>query len=244
MKEVLPGVYLIDRYSLKSFGNSGYFITHPEGNVLIDAPELNEADRGFISKKGGIANIVITHIRAFGDACNIKTIFKSKIIMNAEDAKLIKGCEADVKFTSETNLYDDVLLIPTPGYTPGSSCVLLKRDKGILFCGDMFWWGNRDRFSNELMSWPTEEDKKTWYLPDMLVLNVNLLDSDISKMTESATRLLGYDFDSIMMSHPNYPPRARGPVLSGGKEMLAKTLEAKKFTQFTDWKREELKKAS
>ena len=94
------------------------------------------------------------------------------------------------------------------------------------------------------MSWPTESDKKTWYLADQLVLNVNLLDSNIDRMKESASSLLKYEFDALLMSHPNYPPRGRGTVLSGAKEMIAKTLSTEKLSQFTDWKREELKKTS
>jgi len=237
MKEVMDGVFLIDRYSLKSFGNSGYLILHEKGNILVDAPELQMKDEEFIKSKGGIALIFITHIRAFGDACNIKTKFNSRIVMHAEDAKLVKGCKPDTLFESEQQLYDDILLIPTPGYSPGSSCLLLRKGKGVLFCGDMFWWGSRDRYSAELMSWPTEDDKRTWFLEDDLTLNVNLLDSNVEAMEASAQKLLGYEFDALMMSHPNYPPRARGVIREHAKQMIEKSLKEKKITQFTDWKR-------
>lgn len=241
MKEVLAGIYLIDRYSLKSFGNSGYFVLHDGGNILVDAPELSDEDVKFITDKGGISDIFVTHVRAFGDACSLKDKFGARLVMHESDALLIKGCTPNLTFSAEHQLYEDVILIPTPGYSPGSSCLLLRNGKGALFCGDMLWWGNRDRYSSELMSWPTEEDKRTWYLADRLVLNVNLLDSDILKMKESLQSLLNYEFDAILMSHPNYPPRARGPVLSGAKAMIAQTLETGKLTQFTDWKRQELK---
>lgn len=237
MKEVLPGIFWIDSYSLKSFGNSGYFIVHEQGNLLVDAPELSQQDMQQIKEKGGIKNIFITHIRAFGDACNIKNNFGASLVMHEEDARLAKGCKADVTFNQEYKLYDDVLLVPTPGYTPGSSSMLLKKGKGILFCGDLLWWGNRDRYSAELMSWPTEEDKKTWFLPDDLVININLLDSDPQKMIESVKNLLNYEFDAIMMSHPNYPPRARGVITTGGKEMIQNSLKKEKVTQFTLWRR-------
>ncbi len=241
MKEVLPGIYLIGKYSLKSFGNSGYFVLHEGGNILVDAPELSDADFEFIKEMGGVSRIFITHVRAFGDACNLKSKFGAALIMHEADARLAKGCTPDTTFTAQQQLYGDVMLIPTPGYSPGSSCMLLQKGKGVLFCGDMFWWGNRDRYSSELMSWPTEDDRKTWHLADSLVLNVNLLDSDIAKMKESAMSLLNYQFDAILMSHPNYPPRARGPILSGGMDALRETLEKGKMTQFTDWVRQELR---
>ena len=237
MKELMPGIFWLNRYSLKSFGNSGYLVLHDNGNILVDAPELGKDEISQIKELGGISKIFITHIRAFGDACNIKNSFGAQIVIHQEDAKLMKGCAADVTFDSEYKLYEDVILIPTPGYTPGSSSMLLKRGKGVLFCGDLLWWGNRDRYSAELMSWPTEEDKKTWFLPDDLVININLLDSDPDKMIESARKLLNYDFDAILMSHPNYPPRARGPITAGAKEMLRKTIEKGKVTQFTLWAR-------
>ncbi len=241
MKEILPGIYLIGKYSLKSFGNSGYFVAHEGGNILVDAPELSEADSAFIRERGGLSKIFITHVRAFGDACNLRSKFGAALIMHESDAGLVKGCAPDSTFSTEQPLYDDVVLIPTPGYSPGSSCMLFRRGKGVLFCGDMFWWGNRDRYSSELMSWPTEEDKRTWNLADRLVLNVNLLDSDITAMKESARKLMNYEFDAILMSHPNYPPRARGPVLSDGKNAVREALETGKMTQFTDWTRQELR---
>lgn len=238
MKEVLPGIFLIDKYSLKSFGNSGYFVRHERGNILVDAPELQDSDFNFIQENGGIEYIFITHIRAFGDACNLKSKFKAKLVIHEGDAKLAKGCTADIAFDKEHKLYDDVTLIPTPGYSPGSSCMLLGVNGGALFCGDMFWFGNRDRFSSELMSWPTEEDKKTWDLPDGLVLNVNLMDADIQAMTESAEKLLSYDFDALLMSHPHYPPRGRGVITHAAKQAVLESLNTKKITQFTDWRRE------
>ncbi len=238
MREVLHGIYLIDKYSLKSFGNSGYFIKHDGGNVLVDAPELQDSDFNFIQENGGVSHIFITHIRAFGDACNLKTKFNARLVMHEEDGNLVKGCKPDITFTDEYKLFADAALIPTPGYSKGSSCLLLARDGGILFCGDMFWLGNRDRYSNELMSWPTEEDKKTWHLADDLVLNINLMDADIGAMTASAEKLLNYDFEALMMSHPHYPPRGRGVVTNGAKQMVRSTIENKKITQFTDWRRE------
>ncbi len=238
MQEVLPGVYMIDKYSLKSFGNSGYFVKHEKGNILVDAPELKESDADFIGKNGGLAYIFITHIRAFGDACRIKGAFNAKLAIHEEDAKLVKGCAPDITFKDVYSLYSDVTLIPTIGYSPGSSSMLLARNGGALFCGDLFWIGNRDRYSSELMSWPTEEDKKTWFQADDLVLNINLMDADIAAMTSSAQKLMNYDFESLLMSHPHYPPRGRGIVASGAKKMVEKTLQEKKVTQFTDWRRE------
>lgn len=238
MKEVLPSIHIIDKYSLKSFGNSGYLLMHEKGNILVDAPELQESDLNFIQQNGGLAYIFVTHIRAFGDACNLKAKFNAKLVIHEEDGKLVKGCTPDVTFTDEHKLYDDVILIPTPGYSPGSSCLLLKSQGGVLFCGDMFWLGRRDRYSAELMSWPTEDDKKTWDLPDTLVLNVNLMDADVDKMKESAQKLLSYDFQALLMSHPHYPPRGRGVITSDAKEMVANTLRTEKITQFTDWRRE------
>ncbi len=238
MKEVLPGIYLIDKYSLKSFGNSGYFVRHEKGNILVDAPEMQESDLAFIQENGGLSFIYITHIRAMGDACSLKERFKAKIVIHEEDGKLMKGCTPDVTFTGEYQLYDDATIIPTLGYSHGSSSMLLKRDGGVLFCGDMFWLGRRDRYSSELMSWPTEEDKMTWNLPDDLVLNVNLMDADIGAMTESARSLLAYDFESLLMSHPHYPPRGRGIVEKGAKGMVEKALQTNKISQFTDWRRE------
>lgn len=238
MKEVLPGIYLIDKYSLKSFGNSGYFIIHEQGNILVDAPELQESDLNFITENGGLSHIFITHIRAFGDACALKAGFNAKLVMHEGDAKLAKGCTPEITFGSDFRLRDDIALIPTPGYSPGSSCMLLERDGGALFCGDMFWLGNRDRYSAELMSWPTDEDKRTWNLPDSLVLNVNLMDADIAAMTASAEKLLGYSFEALLMSHPHYPPRGRGIITTGASTAVRTMLETKKITQFTDWRRE------
>jgi glyoxylase-like metal-dependent hydrolase (beta-lactamase superfamily II) len=69
---------------------------------------------------------------------------------------------------------DDILVIHTPGHTPGHACLL--RD-GVLFAGDLFITGEKFRLAPSFLNHDTEQAK------------------------ESARKLLGYDFELAVSGH-------------------------------------------
>ena len=124
--------------SEKSFGAWSYFIQRPEGNVLVDSPRAAEPLMANLEAMGGVALLVLSHRDDVADHAVYREHFGCERILHRAEGmdwpeRLVAGAEP-------IRLADDLLLIPTPGHTAGSICLLHNQ---ILFTGDHLWW-NRD----------------------------------------------------------------------------------------------------
>src|ERR1700683_4943125 len=63
-----PGLFYCGFNSRKSFGGNSYFLRHPKGNWLIDAPRFVEHLARRIEEEGGIRYIFLTHRDDVADA--------------------------------------------------------------------------------------------------------------------------------------------------------------------------------
>jgi glyoxylase-like metal-dependent hydrolase (beta-lactamase superfamily II) len=122
--------------SRESFGGRSWFLRHPEGNWLIDAPRWvpRLADR--LAAAGGVARIFLTHQDDVADAARYGERFAAELLIHARDRHAAPSATA---IASETPvpLASGVLAIPTPGHTAGSWCLLAG---DTLFTGDHLWW--------------------------------------------------------------------------------------------------------
>lgn len=84
---------------------------------------------------GGVAMLVLSHQDDVADHAAYRARFGCERIMHQRDG--LTGLERLVEGDEPIPLADDLLLIPTPGHTAGSAC-LLYRD--FLFTGDHLWW--------------------------------------------------------------------------------------------------------
>ena len=159
--------------SEKSFGAWSYLIQRPEGNVLMDSPRAAEPLMKNLEALGGVAKLVLSHRDDVADHAAYQTRFGCERIMHKGDG--MTGLERLVDGDAPIQLAKDLLLIPTPGHTAGSVCLL---HQGFLFTGDHLWWNpDRGRLSASKAynwhSWPQQLDSLerlldydfTWVLP-------------------------------------------------------------------------------
>jgi len=128
-------VYFCGYTSDKSFGAWSYLIRRPEGNVLVDSPRAAEPLMKRIEGLGGIAMLILSHSDDVADHAAFHSRFGCARIMHQRDG--LKGLERLVDGDEPIPLAEDLLLIPTPGHTAGSVCLLYKDH---LFTGDHLWW--------------------------------------------------------------------------------------------------------
>jgi len=121
--------------SEKSFGAWSYLIRRGEGNVLVDSPRAAEPLMQNLEALGGVAMLVLSHQDDVADHGAYHARFGCERIMHRGDRN--PGVERLVEGVTPIPLAEDLLLIPTPGHTAGSVC-LLYRD--FLFTGDHLWW--------------------------------------------------------------------------------------------------------
>jgi len=121
-----------------SFGAASYLVLRPgRGNVLVDVPRWNQGLARRIHELGGAATIFLTHRDDVAGHERWARELGAERILHARDAR---GIEVERRIQGEepVALDDELLVIPTPGHTAGSAC-LLHRSR-FLFSGDHVAW--------------------------------------------------------------------------------------------------------
>ena len=125
--------------SEKSFGAWSWFIERAEGHVLMDSPRSSPQLMKRLEEKGGVSLMVLSHQDDIADHAAYRARFGCDRVMHAGDARrALPDCERVIEGEEPVALADDLLLIPTPGHTRGSLCLLYRET--FLFTGDHLWW--------------------------------------------------------------------------------------------------------
>jgi glyoxylase-like metal-dependent hydrolase (beta-lactamase superfamily II)/ferredoxin len=164
--------------SPKSYGGNSYFIRHPAGNWLIDAPKFVTPLVKQLEPLGGIAHIFLTHRDDVADAERFAEHFKSRRIIHRDELSSQPGAEVVLDGEGPWELAPGFLAIPTPGHTKGH-CVLLFEDR-FLFTGDHLDW---DRDEQRLAA----SEDYCWY--------------SWPQQAESMERLADYRFEWVLPGH-------------------------------------------
>ena len=124
--------------SEKSFGANSYFIRHPDGNWLVDAPRYMKKLVDAFGRMGGIAYIFLTHEDDIGDAPRYAKHFHAKRVIHRADADAQLDAEWVIDGLDTVEALPDFRIIPVPGHTDGSMALLYRNR--YLFTGDHMAW--------------------------------------------------------------------------------------------------------
>jgi glyoxylase-like metal-dependent hydrolase (beta-lactamase superfamily II)/ferredoxin len=181
-------VYFCGYTSEKSFGAWSYLIRRHEGNVLVDSPRAAGPLMKRIADLGGIRTLVLSHQDDVADHARIARRFGCERVMHREDmGEETRGVERPIEGEDPVELADDLLVIPTPGHTAGSICLLHRQ---FLFTGDTLWW-------NPAKSRLSASKSYAWH--------------SWTRQLRSLERLLDFDFHWVLPGH-GAPHRAESPV--------------------------------
>ncbi len=163
--------------SEKSFGAWSYLIRRPAGNVLVDSPRAAEPLLKRLEELGGISMLVLSHQDDVADHAAFRSRFGCERIMHQRDG--VQGLERLIEGDESVPLAEDLLLIPTPGHTAGSVCLLYRE---FLFTGDHLWWNPvKGRLSaSRAFNWHSWEQQLA-----------------------SLEKLLAFDFSWVLPGHGN-----------------------------------------
>jgi glyoxylase-like metal-dependent hydrolase (beta-lactamase superfamily II) len=119
-----------------TLGGSSYLIVEPTGNVLVDAPAIDDRYRDFLADMGGVKSIFLTHRGGIGRITKLLTSLEAglELIIQEQEAYLIPEYQVTT-FGDRSIISDRLEAIWTPGHSPGSSCLFYDRYGGILFSG-------------------------------------------------------------------------------------------------------------
>jgi len=137
-QEIADGVHYCGYASASSYGASSYLIRRAGGNVLVDSPRAAPALLDRIRALGGVRFLFLTHRDDVADHAKLQRAFGCQRILHAADVDHgTAGVERRLTGSAALALDDDLLAIPVPGHTRGSTA-LLYRDR-FLFSGDHLW---------------------------------------------------------------------------------------------------------
>lgn len=134
-RPIAPNVFHCGFHSDKSFGAASYLVVRPGGNVLVDSPRFNRGLVERIRARGPVRWIFLTHCDDVADHERFAAALGCERVLHARDVRTgTRSVERQIHGDEPVALADDLLVIPTPGHTRGSAC-LLFRDQ-VLFSGD------------------------------------------------------------------------------------------------------------
>ena len=176
-EHLADGVYYCGYHSSASYGASSYFIRRPHGNVLVDSPRFARDLVNRLEALGGIDIMFLSHRDDVADHQKFADYFGCRRIMHADDmGSGTRMFEQLIDGADPVALDDDLLIIPVPGHTRGSACLLYREH--FLFTGDHLWWNpdqERLRAGRRVCwyDWPTQirsmerlrDNRFSWVLP-------------------------------------------------------------------------------
>jgi glyoxylase-like metal-dependent hydrolase (beta-lactamase superfamily II)/ferredoxin len=137
----LDDVYHSGFHAESSFGATSYLIVRREGNVLVDSPRYAGALVRRLEELGGVRSMFLTHRDDVADHARYRAHFGCERVLHRGDAVgELESVERIVEGDAPVALDDDLLVIPTPGHTRGSACLLYRGN--VLFTGDHLAWSD------------------------------------------------------------------------------------------------------
>jgi glyoxylase-like metal-dependent hydrolase (beta-lactamase superfamily II)/ferredoxin len=132
-------VYHCGYHAESSFGAASYLIVREQGNVLIDSPRFAAPLVQRLEELGGVQTMFLTHRDDVADHAKFREHFQCERVLHEEEIRGgTRGIEHPVSGYEPVALADDLLVIPTPGHTQGSCCLLYR--ERFLFTGDHIAW--------------------------------------------------------------------------------------------------------
>ncbi len=136
-----PDVLHCGFHARESFGATSWLILRPEGNVLVDSPRFAAPLVRQIEALGGVRWMFLTHRDDVADHERFQARFGCERVMHRADGRAAPAVERWIDGEGPVALAPDLLVLPTPGHTRGSACLLFREES--LFSGDTLAWSPR-----------------------------------------------------------------------------------------------------
>lgn len=136
---IAGGVHHCGYHAEASFGAASYLIVREGGNVLVDSPRFARPLVRRLEELGGVATMFLTHRDDVADHERFARHFGCERALHADDLEPeTRAVERVLEGSDPIALDEDLLAIPSPGHTRGSTCLLFRDE--FLFTGDHLAW--------------------------------------------------------------------------------------------------------
>ena len=132
-EEILPGIEYCGFAAESTFGAASYLVRRAAGNILVDSPRATEPLLRKIEARGGVDLMFLTHGDDVGDHEALRNRFLCTRVLHEGDLLRTRVVERVLAGRDPVSLGPDLLAIPVPGHTAGSTALLYG--DAILFTG-------------------------------------------------------------------------------------------------------------
>ncbi|GAB4471533.1 MAG: MBL fold metallo-hydrolase [Elainellaceae cyanobacterium] len=132
-RPVLSGIWAFAP-NRDALGGTAYLLQAADGNLLIDCPTWDDTTRQFLSERGGVRWLVLTHRGAIAHVADFHKTYGCEILIQEQEAYLLPGLPV-TPFQQEHEISPTAQVIWTAGHSPGSACVYTPMHGGVLFSG-------------------------------------------------------------------------------------------------------------
>lgn len=138
---ITTGVLHCGYHGEGSFGAASYLVLRADGNVLVDSPRFTRPLVRRLEELGGVRTLFLTHRDDVLDHARFAEHFGCERVMHAADVtRGTRAIERRIEGDEPVAIAGDLLVVPTPGHTRGSACLLHGE---VLFTGDHLAYSER-----------------------------------------------------------------------------------------------------
>ena len=142
-EEMTSGVWRCGFNARSSFGAHSYFVSRPDGNLLVDSPRYAGELVKWFADAGGIGHVLLSHRDDVADADQYAHRFGARVWIHRDDRSAAPYASGLLEGRDASIIAPGLRAIPVPGHTRGSVVYLL--DDRVLFTGDSLAWSARER---------------------------------------------------------------------------------------------------
>ena len=103
-------------------------------NILVDCPAFSETAQSFLSEKGGVHTLFITHRGGMAQVSDFQRAFDCQVLIQEQEAYLLPTVETTT-FHREQTISNASRVFWNPGHSPGSASLYHSAEGGVLFTG-------------------------------------------------------------------------------------------------------------
>jgi glyoxylase-like metal-dependent hydrolase (beta-lactamase superfamily II)/ferredoxin len=136
-------VFFCGYTSSESFAAWSYLVRRPSDNLLVDSPRAARPLLARLDELGGVRRLFLSHRDDVADHAVLHARFGCERILHRDDRSAgTRDVERLLEGRDPVRLDDDLVAIPVPGHTRGSTALLYADT--FLFTGDHLWWSESD----------------------------------------------------------------------------------------------------
>jgi glyoxylase-like metal-dependent hydrolase (beta-lactamase superfamily II) len=177
-QELTADVFRLGFNAQASYGAHSYFATTAGARVMVDAPRWSAHLAAWMSERGGLDHVLLTHSDDVADAERYAKQFGARVWIHEYDAASAPFATDIWRGDHPQEVIPGVKMAPAPGHTRGSVMYLVE-DR-YLFTGDSLAWNAKSRSLEAFRD-------VCWY--------------DWSEQLRSLQRLLDETFSWILAGH-------------------------------------------